>query len=46
MDRLVEWLIKDQLRLHIGRVYPLRDANEAHRDLESRETTGKLVLSP
>jgi NADPH:quinone reductase len=29
----------------IGRVYPLEDASQSHRDLESRKTTGKLLLS-
>jgi NADPH2:quinone reductase len=34
-----------KLRLRIGRVYPLSDAAAAHRDLESRATTGKLLLA-
>jgi NADPH2:quinone reductase len=34
-----------QLNVPISRVYPLKDAAESHRDLESRKTTGKLVLS-
>lgn len=46
MDRLVEWVASGQLCLHVGQVYPLRDAAEAHRDLEGRKTTGKLVLKP
>lgn len=45
-DQLSGWLADGQLRLHIGRVYALRDAAQAHRDLESRATTGKLVLRP
>ena len=35
-----------QLRLRIGHVYPLREAQQAHRDLEGRKTTGKLLLIP
>jgi NADPH2:quinone reductase len=34
-----------QLNAAISRVYPLQDASEAHWDLESRKTTGKLLLS-
>jgi NADPH2:quinone reductase len=34
------------LRLRIDRELPLRDAAEAHRLLESRQTTGKLLLIP
>jgi len=33
------------LKLNIGAVLPLEQANEAHRLLESRQTQGKLVLS-
>jgi NADPH2:quinone reductase len=32
------------LKVDISRTYPLADAAQAHRDLESRKTTGKLVL--
>jgi NADPH:quinone reductase len=34
------------LRVRIDRVLPLREAAEAHRRLESRQTTGKLLLIP
>jgi NADPH:quinone reductase len=33
-----------KLKLHIEHRYPLRDAQQAHRDLEGRRTTGKLLL--
>ena len=34
------------LRLRVEHVYPLADAAQAHRELESRATTGKLLLIP
>lgn len=34
------------LKIRIGKVYPLAEAQQAHRDLESRKTTGKLLLVP
>lgn len=34
------------LRLRIAHTYPLSEAADAHRDLESRKTTGKLLLLP
>jgi NADPH2:quinone reductase len=35
-----------QLKLRIEHVYPLAHAQQAHRDLEGRRTTGKLMLIP
>ncbi|HEV2523148.1 MAG TPA: quinone oxidoreductase [Candidatus Acidoferrales bacterium] len=35
-----------KLKLRIEHVYPLREAQQAHRDLEGRKTTGKLLLIP
>jgi NADPH:quinone reductase len=34
------------LKLRIEHVYPLAEAQRAHRDLEGRKTTGKLLLLP
>jgi NADPH2:quinone reductase len=34
------------LRVRVDRSYPLADAAEAHRALEGRQTTGKLLLLP
>jgi NADPH2:quinone reductase len=39
-------LASGQLRLRIEHIYPLADAERAHRDLEGRKTTGKLLLMP
>jgi NADPH2:quinone reductase len=35
-----------RLRLHIGKTYSLAAAADAHRFLESRQSTGKLILLP
>jgi NADPH2:quinone reductase len=35
-----------QLKLRIEHIYPLAEAKQAHRDLEGRKTTGKLLLIP
>jgi NADPH2:quinone reductase len=35
-----------KLHVRIGATYPLEEAAQAHRDLEARKTTGKLVLKP
>jgi NADPH2:quinone reductase len=35
-----------KLKLRIGHVYKLAEAQQAHRDLEGRKTTGKLLLIP
>ena len=43
---LFEWIGTGRLDVHIGKTYPLRDAAQAHRDLESRRTTGKLIVKP
>ena len=40
------WIAEGSLRLRIERTYPLEEAAEAHRDLEGRKTTGKLLLVP
>lgn len=35
-----------RLKVRIGAQYPLADAAQAHRDLEGRNTTGKVLLVP
>jgi NADPH2:quinone reductase len=39
------WVATGALKAPIGGVYPLAKAADAHRDLESRKTTGKLLLT-
>ena len=40
------WVINGALRVHVGATFPLRAAAEAHRALEGRATTGKVLLVP
>ena len=39
-------VVDGTLKLRLEHTYPLADAAHAHRDLESRKTTGKLLLIP
>jgi NADPH2:quinone reductase len=41
-----EWVRSGRLRVRISNSLPLRDAAEAHRLLEGRKTTGKVLLIP
>jgi NADPH2:quinone reductase len=43
-SQLFDLISKGQVDVHIGGRYQLEDAARAHRDLESRTTTGKLLL--
>ena len=43
---LFEWIAKGELDVRIGGRYPLTAAGQAHEDLASRRTTGKLLLIP
>jgi NADPH2:quinone reductase len=40
------WVRDGKLRLRIGAEFPLKDVAEAHRALEGRKTTGKVLLLP
>jgi len=41
---LFTWIAAGELHVRIGAEYPLADAADAHRALEGRRTTGKVVL--
>ncbi|MBI4328708.1 MAG: quinone oxidoreductase [Chloroflexi bacterium] len=43
---VLSWVALGKLRLRIHKRYPLREASQAHRELEGRQTTGKLLLIP
>jgi NADPH:quinone reductase len=42
---VLNWIGSGKLKLRIDKTYPLADAAQAHRDLEGRKTTGKLLLT-
>ena len=42
--RVLNWVAKKELRLRIEHIYPLADVAQAQRDIESRKTTGKLII--
>jgi NADPH2:quinone reductase len=41
---LLAWVAAGELSVRVGAEYPLADAAEAHRALEGRRTTGKVLL--
>jgi NADPH2:quinone reductase len=43
---IFEMIAAKKLKLRIEHIYPLVEAQQAHRDLEGRKTTGKLLLIP
>jgi NADPH2:quinone reductase len=42
--KVLNWVAEGSLKLRIERSYPLAELAQAHRDLEGRKTTGKLVI--
>jgi NADPH2:quinone reductase len=45
-ESILSWIGNNALEVRIGGTYSLSDAAQAHRDLEGRKTTGKLILIP
>jgi NADPH2:quinone reductase len=45
-NRLFDWIAHGDLKIRVGSTYPLAEAAQAHADMESRATTGKLLLIP
>ena len=43
---LFSWVQSGEVEVRIGHEYPLADAADAHRALEGRQTTGKVLLLP
>jgi NADPH2:quinone reductase len=42
---VMRWIDERKLKLRVEHMYPLAEAKRAHEDLQSRKTTGKLVLT-
>jgi len=43
---VMQMIVRGDLKLRIHKTYPLAEAQQAHRDLEGRKTTGKLLIRP
>jgi NADPH2:quinone reductase len=43
---VLRWIVDGELKLRLEHSYPLAEAAQAHRDLEGRKTTGKVLLIP
>ena len=43
---VLSWVRDGVLPLHIDRTFPLAEAGAAHRALEGRETSGKVLILP
>jgi NADPH2:quinone reductase len=46
LAELMSLVQQGSLKPVVGATYPLAEAAQAHRDLEARKTTGKLLLLP
>ena len=44
-DDLFAVVASGQVKIHIEQRYPLKDVQQAHRDLEARKTTGSTILT-
>jgi NADPH2:quinone reductase len=45
-QELMDLVGKGVIKINVNHSYPLREAAQAHRDLEDRKTTGSIVLLP
>jgi NADPH:quinone reductase len=46
IEELIGYAASGQIKVQVGLVLPLSQAAEAHRLIEARETTGKVILKP
>ena len=45
-NELFDVVAKGVVKINVNHTYPLQEAAQAHKDLESRKTTGSIVLLP
>ena len=45
-DEVLGWVLSGEVKLYVGLELALSEAQEAHRQLEGRRTTGKILLTP
>jgi len=45
IQRVMNWIAEDKLKMVVGLKLPLAQAAEAHRRMERRETVGKILLT-
>jgi NADPH2:quinone reductase len=43
---VLSWIAEGKLKMRVERTYPLKDAADAHRALEGRQTAGKIIILP
>jgi NADPH2:quinone reductase len=46
LTRLLSWIGQGKLKIQVGRIFPLANISEAHELLASRQSYGKIVLTP
>ena len=44
LNQLCKWIESNRLKPHVDKVYPITEAEKAHQHIESKHTTGKIVL--
>ena len=45
-DEVLGWVLSGEVKLYVGLELALSESQEAHRQLEGRRTTGKILLTP
>jgi NADPH2:quinone reductase len=43
---LFKWISDNSLKIRIDRIFPLKEAAQAHQALEGRQTAGKVLIQP